>query len=135
MYLADAGGICALWDWQNMVKYVLMWMKTIRHGMRRISANISSIGIENCNTGSPSWNINQATIDACAKLVADIAKRHGLGKLVVNQNLFLQLFFILSCPGMLLGKLQYIADKANAINEWRRLSHSKSANIRAISCS
>ena len=76
------------------------------------NANISSIGIENCNsTGSPSWNVNQATIDACAKLVADIAKRHGLGKLVVNQNLFPHSYFSsTSCPGVLLDKLQYIAD-------------------------
>ncbi|HAP5883348.1 peptidoglycan recognition protein family protein [Enterococcus faecalis] len=82
------------------------------------NANISSIGIENCNSnGSPSWSVNQATIDACAKLVADIAKRHGLGKLVVNQNLFPHSYFSsTSCPGVLLDKLQYIADKANAIN-------------------
>lgn len=82
------------------------------------NANISSIGIENCNsTGSPSWNVNQATIDSCAKLVADIAKRHGLGKLVVNKNLFPHSYFSsTSCPGVLLGSLQYIADKANAIN-------------------
>lgn len=82
------------------------------------NANISSIGIENCNsTGSPDWKINQATIDACAKLCADIAKRHGLGKLVVNKNIFPHSYFSsTSCPGILLGKLQYIADKANAIN-------------------
>ncbi|QGH02271.1 peptidoglycan recognition protein family protein [Streptococcus dysgalactiae] len=82
------------------------------------NANISSIGIENCNsTGSPSWSINQATIDASAKLCADIAKRYGLGKLVVNQNLFPHSYFSsTSCPGVLLGKLQYIADKANVIN-------------------
>ncbi|MGH2232998.1 peptidoglycan recognition protein family protein, partial [Enterococcus faecalis] len=69
------------------------------------NANISSIGIENCNsTGSPSWNVNQATIDACAKLVADIAKRQGLGKLVVNKNLFPHSYFSsTSCPGVLLG--------------------------------
>lgn len=82
------------------------------------NANISSIGIENCNsTGSPSWNVNQATIDACAKLCADIAKRHGLGKLVVNKKIFPHSYFSsTACPGVLLGKLQYIADKANAIN-------------------
>ncbi len=82
------------------------------------NANISSIGIENCNsTGSPSWSINQATIDASAKLCADIAKRYGLGKLVVNKNIFPHSYFsATSCPGQLLGKLQEIADKANAIN-------------------
>jgi hypothetical protein len=82
------------------------------------NANISSIGIEHCNsTGSPNWGINQATIDASAKLCADIAKRYGLGKLVVNKNIFPHSYFSsTACPGVLLGKLQYIADKANAIN-------------------
>ncbi|MDY3125563.1 N-acetylmuramoyl-L-alanine amidase, partial [Bifidobacterium mongoliense] len=82
------------------------------------NANISSVGIEHCNsTGSPNWGINQATIDANAKLCADIAKRYGLGKLVVNKNIFPHSYFsATSCPGQLLGKLQEIADKANAIN-------------------
>jgi hypothetical protein len=81
-------------------------------------ANISSIGIEHCNsTGEPAWGINQATIDASAKLCADIAKRYGLGKLVPNKNLFPHSHFsATACPGQLLNKLQYIADKANAIN-------------------
>lgn len=57
------------------------------------------------------------TIDASAKLCADIAKRYGLGKLVVNKNIFPHSHFsATSCPGQLLGKLQEIADKANAIN-------------------
>ncbi|CUK96479.1 N-acetylmuramoyl-L-alanine amidase [Listeria monocytogenes] len=82
------------------------------------NANISSVGIEHCNsTGSPNWGINQATIDASARLCADIAKRYGLGKLVVNKNIFPHSYFsATSCPGQLLGKLQEIADKANAIN-------------------
>lgn len=82
------------------------------------NANISSIGIEHCNSsGAPSWDINQETIDVSAKLCADIAKRYGLGKLVVNQNIFPHSYFsATSCPGQLLGKLQEIADKANAIN-------------------
>ncbi|GFH40222.1 N-acetylmuramoyl-L-alanine amidase [Lactococcus insecticola] len=82
------------------------------------NANISSIGIEHCNsTGSPAWGINQATIDASAKLCADIAKRQGLGQLVPYKNIFPHSHFsATACPGQLLNKLQYIADKANAIN-------------------
>ncbi len=82
------------------------------------NANITSIGVEHCNSsGAPEWNINQATIDAGAKLCADIAKRHGLGKLVVGKNLFPHsAFSATACPGKLTGRLQEIADKANAIN-------------------
>ena len=74
--------------------------------------------MEHCNSsGAPEWNINQATIDAGAKLCADIAKRHGLGKLVVGKNLFPHsAFSATACPGKLTGRLQEIADKANAIN-------------------
>lgn len=80
--------------------------------------NVSSIGIEHTNSGgAPSWPIAQATIDASAKLCADIAKRHGLGQLVPMKNLFPHSHFsATSCPGVLLGKLQEIANKANAIN-------------------
>ncbi|SKA11675.1 N-acetylmuramoyl-L-alanine amidase [Pilibacter termitis] len=82
------------------------------------NANITSIGIENSNsTGEPDWNINQATIDACAKLVADIGKRYGLGVLAPYKNVFPhQYFSSTSCPGKLMSKLGEICDKANAIN-------------------
>lgn len=82
------------------------------------NSNISSIGIEHTNSGgAPSWPIAQATIEASAKLCADIAKRHGLGQLVPMKNLFPHSHFsATSCPGVLLSKLQEIANKANAIN-------------------
>lgn len=82
------------------------------------AANSSSIGIEHANTtGAPDWGIAQATVDSSAKLVADIAKRYGFGKVVPYQNLFPHSEFIATgCPGHLKEKLQEIADKANAIN-------------------
>lgn len=81
-------------------------------------ANISSIGIEHINSGgAPSWPVAQATIDASAKLCADIAQRHGLGQLVPMKNLFPHSHFsATACPGVLKEKLQEIANKANAIN-------------------
>lgn len=81
-------------------------------------ANISSIGIEHTNSGgAPAWPVAQATIEASAKLCADIAKRYGLGQLVPMKNLFPHSHFTsTACPGVLLGKLQEIANKANAIN-------------------
>lgn len=81
-------------------------------------ANISSIGIEHTNSGgAPAWPVAQATIDASARLCADIAKRHGLGQLVPIKNLFPHSHFsATACPGVLKDKLQEIANKANAIN-------------------
>ncbi|MFK4967085.1 N-acetylmuramoyl-L-alanine amidase [Lactococcus garvieae] len=81
-------------------------------------ANISSIGIEHINSGgAPAWPVAQATIDASAKLCADIAKRHGLGQLVPMKNLFPHSHFsATACPEVLKEKLQEIANKANAIN-------------------
>ncbi|RZI48258.1 peptidoglycan recognition protein family protein [Lactococcus kimchii] len=83
------------------------------------NANISSIGIEHCNlTGDPTWQVAQATIEASAKLCADIAKRHGLGTLVMGKNLFVHSdFSATSCPGPYLKpRVQEICNKANAIN-------------------
>ncbi|MCD2159540.1 N-acetylmuramoyl-L-alanine amidase [Fructobacillus sp. M1-13] len=80
-------------------------------------ANSSSIGIEHANlTGAPDYDIAQATIDASAKLVADIAQRYGFGRVVPYQNLFPHSSFTsTACPGKLKDKLQEIADKANDI--------------------
>ncbi|NLS38709.1 N-acetylmuramoyl-L-alanine amidase [Fructobacillus tropaeoli] len=80
--------------------------------------NLTSIGIEHANaTGAPNYDIAQATIDASAKLVADIANRYGLGTVVPYKNLFPHSQFTsTACPGQLKGKLQEIADRANAIN-------------------
>lgn len=79
------------------------------------AGNMTSVAIEHENTsGEPSYNIDQRTVDASAKLCADIAKRNNLGKLVVGKNLFPHKHFsATACPGQLEGKLQEIADKAN----------------------
>jgi len=79
------------------------------------AGNMTSVAIEHENTsGEPSWNIDQRTVDASAKLCADIAKRNNLGKLVVGKNLFPHKHFSsTACPGQLEGKLQEIAEKAN----------------------
>lgn len=82
------------------------------------NANLTSIGIEHCNiNGAPTYDISQATVESSAKLVADIAKRYGFGQVVPYKNLFPHSQFIsTACPGQLVGKLQEIADRANAIN-------------------
>lgn len=82
------------------------------------NANISSIGIEHVNTtGEPTWLVAQATIDASARLCADISKRYGLGNLVVGKNLFSHSDFSSTacCGPYLKPRLQEICNKANAI--------------------
>lgn len=82
-------------------------------------SNQCSVTIENSNseTGGD-WPVSDATLSSCIKLVADIAKRNGLGKLVVGQNLTKHNDFApTTCPGPYLeSKMQYIADEANKIN-------------------
>ena len=105
--IGKAGEIRAYVDEDNTAWHAGNW-----------DANISSIGIEHTNsTGDPTWNVNQATIDASAKLCADIAKRRGLGQLAPYKNLYPHSqFSATACPGVLKDKLQEIANKANAIN-------------------
>lgn len=93
------------------------------------NANLTSIGIEHCNiNGAPTYDIAQATVEASAKLVADIANRYGLGLVVPGKNLFPHSDFTsTACPGQLRGKLQEIANRANAINAGGNYVPSQSA--------
>lgn len=79
------------------------------------AANISSIGIENVNSsGAPSWSIDEATFNTLVELCRDQAKVHGLGKLVVGQNLFGHRDFkATACPGQLYARLQELANRVN----------------------
>lgn len=82
-------------------------------------SNQRAITIENsnCSTGDD-WPVSDATLNSLIKLVADIAKRNGLGKLVKGENLtWHSMYANTSCPGpYLLSKMDYIADEANKIN-------------------
>ena len=83
--------------------------------------NQRSIGIEtsNCATGGD-WPVSDLTFNKLVELVADIAKRNNLGKLVVGVNLNLgyhSMYASTVCPGNTLrGRMQELADRANAIN-------------------
>lgn len=82
-------------------------------------SNQCSVTIENSNSATGGeWKVSDATLKSLIKLVADIAKRNGLGKLVVGQNLTKHNDFApTTCPGPYLeSKMQYIADEANKIN-------------------
>lgn len=83
-------------------------------------SNQRSITIEFSNSATGGdWPISDATLQAGIRLVADIAKRNGLGHLVVGKNLTKHNDFAkTNCPGPYLeARMQYIADEANKINE------------------
>ena len=83
-------------------------------------SNQCSVTIENSNSAlGGDWPVSDATLNSCIKLVADIAKRNGLGHLVPGENLtWHSMYAATSCPGdYLRARMQYIADEANKINE------------------
>ena len=82
-------------------------------------SNQCSVTIETSNSSTGGdWPVSDASYKSLIKLVADIAKRNGLGKLVPGQNLtWHSMFTSTSCPGpYLLARMQNIADEANKIN-------------------
>lgn len=80
-------------------------------------SNCKSVTIETSDNDN-SWYVNDTTMKSLIKLVADIAKRNNLGKLVKGKNLtWHSMFTNTECPGAyLLSKLDYICDEANKIN-------------------
>ena len=82
-----------------------------------LNSNCKSITIETSDNDN-SWYVNDTTLNALIKLVADIAKRRDLGTLVPGKNLtWHSMFTNTTCPGdYLRSKMQYIADEANKIN-------------------
>lgn len=82
-------------------------------------SNQCSVTIETSNSSTGGdWPVSDASYKSLIKLVADIAKRNGLGKLVPGQNLTWHSMYVsTSCPGpYLLARMQNIADEANKIN-------------------
>ncbi len=82
-------------------------------------SNCESITIEVSNSKmGGNWPVSNKALESLVKLVADIAKRNNLGKLVKGENLtWHKMFVATSCPGeYLLGKMDEIVEKANVIN-------------------
>lgn len=82
-------------------------------------SNCRSVTIEtsNCATGGD-WPVGDSAYNSLIKLVADIAKRNGLGTLVAGQNLtWHSMFAATTCPGdYLRARIADIAAQANKIN-------------------
>lgn len=82
-------------------------------------SNCTTVSIETSNSSTGgNWPVSAKTFDKLVQLVADIAKRNGLGKLVPGKNLtWHSMYSSTACPGdYLRGKMQELANRANAIN-------------------
>lgn len=99
------------------------------------NANCKAVTIEvsNNKTGGD-WTVSDEAIDSLIKLVADIAKRNNLGKLVKGQNVtWHRMYIATTCPGAyLLSKMDYIIEKANAINGQADTSNEKTQNKKTV---
>lgn len=93
-------------------------------------SNCKSVTIETSDNDN-SWYVNDITLNSLIKLVADISKRNGLGKLVKGKNLtWHSMFTNTSCPGnYLLSKMQYICDEANKINGYGGSTSNQKVNV------
>lgn len=82
-------------------------------------SNCKSVTIEtsNCEIGG-NWAVSDTVLNTLIRLVADIAKRNGLGTLVKGKNVvWHSMYANTSCPGpYLLSKLDYIISEANKLN-------------------
>lgn len=81
-------------------------------------SNKRSASIETANL-QPSSEVTAAALDSLIRLVADIAKRNGMGTLVKGQNVtWHSMYTDTSCPGdYLRSKMDYIVEQANRINQ------------------
>lgn len=83
------------------------------------SANCRAVTIETSNNKrGGDWTVGDKALNSLIKLVADIAKRNNLGKLVKGKNLtWHSMYANTICPGNYLrSKLDYIVSEANKIN-------------------
>lgn len=76
-----------------------------------------TIEVSNSKKGGD-WPVSDAALASLIKLVADIAKRNGLGTLVKGKNLcWHSMYTATTCPGpYLLSKMDYIVSEANKLN-------------------
>ncbi len=82
-------------------------------------SNCTTVSIETSNSSmGGDWPVSDAAYDSLVKLVADIAKRNGLGTLEAGKNLtWHSMYANTDCPGPYLkARISDIAAKANAIN-------------------
>lgn len=84
------------------------------------NSNCRSVSIETSNSkNGDNWPVSDKVLESLIELVADIAKRNNMGKLVKGKNVTWHSFYAnTQCPGpYLLSKMDYIVNKANEINQ------------------
>ncbi|MBQ7105376.1 MAG: N-acetylmuramoyl-L-alanine amidase [Bacilli bacterium] len=82
-------------------------------------SNCRSVTIEVSNSSNGgNWPVSDKSLNSLISLMADIAKRNGMGKLVKGKNVtWHSMYKNTNCPGpYLLSKLDYIIEEANKIN-------------------
>ena len=82
-------------------------------------SNCRSVSIETSNSkNGGDWLVSDKVLNSLIKLVADIAKRNNMGKLVKGKNVtWHSMYAATNCPGKyLLSKMDYIVSEANKIN-------------------
>lgn len=81
-------------------------------------SNCYSVSIETANL-YPSPKVTDEALNSLIRLVADVAERNNMGKLVKGKNLtWHRMYYDTSCPGeYLLSKMDYIVEQANKLNE------------------
>lgn len=82
-------------------------------------SNCKSVTIETSNSSyGGNWPVSDKVLDKLIELVADIARRNNLGKLIKGKNVVWHSMYANTiCPGpYLLSKLDYIISEANKIN-------------------
>lgn len=82
-------------------------------------SNSRAVTIEVSNSSSGgNWPVSDKALSSLIKLVADIAKRNGMGTLVKGKNVtWHSMYAATACPGpYLLSKMDYIIAEANKLN-------------------
>lgn len=82
-------------------------------------SNCRSVSIETSNSkNGGDWLVSDKVLNSLIKLVADIAKRNNMGKLVKGKNVtWHSMYVATNCPGKyLMSKFDYIVAEANKIN-------------------
>lgn len=81
------------------------------------ASNCRSASIEVANLSPSDSTVTDYALNSLIKLVADIAKRNNIGKLVKGKNVTWHSMYVsTSCPGSyLLNKMDYIVNEANKI--------------------
>ena len=90
-------------------------------------SNCTTVSIETSNSATGgNWPVSDLTFNKLVELVADIAKRNGLGTLVPGKNLtWHSMYTQTTCPGdYLRGKMQELANRANSINSGEQFNPS-----------